>query len=98
MMVGTVVNNAILYVDTANQMRADMDLRTALVEAGALRIRPILMTTLTTIIAMIPLCLAIGESGQLLQGLALVNVGGLVTSTILALILLPTVCDMTEGA
>jgi multidrug efflux pump subunit AcrB len=89
MMVGTVVNNGILYVDTVNQLRVDMDLDTALAEAGAIRLRPILMTTLTTIIAMVPLCMAIGESGQLLQGLALVNVGGLTASTILALLVLP---------
>lgn len=89
MMVGTVVNNGILYVDTVNQLRVDTELDQALAVAGAIRLRPILMTTLTTIIAMIPLCMAIGDSGQLLQGLALVNVGGLTASTILALLVLP---------
>ena len=71
MLVGTVVNNGILYVD-------------------AIRVRPICMTTLTTIIAMIPNCLAFGKAGKMMQGLALVNVGGLVAATILTLVLLPS--------
>lgn len=89
MLVGTVVNNGILYVDTVNQYRQDMDMETALIEAGATRLRPILMTTLTTIVAMIPMCLAFGDAGEMMQGLALVDVGGMVASTILALLMLP---------
>lgn len=89
MLVGTVVNNGILYVDTVNQYRRDMDMQTALIEAGATRLRPILMTTLTTIVAMIPMCMALGDSGEIMQGLALVNVGGLTASTILSLLMLP---------
>lgn len=89
MLVGTVVNNGILYVDTVNQYRATMDMTTALIEAGATRLRPILMTTLTTIVAMIPMALAFGESGEMMQGLGLVNVGGLTASTILSLLMLP---------
>ncbi len=90
MLVGTVVNNGILYVDTVNQLRVEMPLDEALVEAGAIRVRPICMTTLTTIIAMIPNCLAFGKAGKMMQGLALVNVGGLVAATILTLVLLPS--------
>ena len=89
MLVGTVVNNGILYVDTVNQYRATMDIKTALIEAGATRLRPILMTTLTTIVAMIPMALAFGESGEMMQGLGLVDVGGLVASTVLSLLMLP---------
>ncbi len=89
MLVGTVVNNGILYVDTVNQYRSEMDVKTALIEAGATRLRPILMTTLTTIVAMIPMCLAFGDAGEMMQGLALVDVGGLVASTVLALLMLP---------
>lgn len=89
MLVGTVVNNSILYVDTVNQYRSEMDMNTALIEAGATRLRPILMTTLTTIVAMIPMAMAYGESGEMMQGLALVDVGGLLASTILALLMLP---------
>ena len=90
MLVGIVVNNGILYVDTVNQLRMEMPLDEALVEAGAIRVRPICMTTLTTIIAMIPNCLAFGKAGKMMQGLALVNVGGLVAATILTLVLLPS--------
>lgn len=89
MLTGTVVNNGILYVDTVNQYRQNMDMETALIEAGATRLRPILMTTLTTIVAMIPLALAYGDSGESMQGLALVDVGGLIASTVLALLMLP---------
>lgn len=89
MLVGTVVNNGILYVDTANQYRNGMDRDTALIEAGATRLRPILMTTLTTVVAMIPMALGIGDSGEMMQGMALVNVGGLMASTTLSLLMLP---------
>ena len=90
MLVGTVVNNGILYVDTVNQMIHDTPLDEALVEAGVIRMRPILMTTLTTVISMVPNALAYGEAGAMMQGLALVNVGGLTAATILTLVLLPT--------
>lgn len=96
-LVGTVVNNGILYVDTVNQYRETMDLDTALVEAGATRLRPILMTTLTTIVALVPLGLGIGQAGQMMQGLALVDMGGLIASTVLALLMLPVYYKVMEG-
>ena len=89
MLIGTVVNSGILYVDTVNQYRNTMDRDTALIEAGATRLRPILMTTLTTIISMIPMALAIGSSGEMTRGLAVVNIGGLAASTMLSLLMLP---------
>ena len=79
----------LMLVDTVNQYRAEMDIDTALIEAGATRMRPILMTTLTTIVAMIPMAAAYGQAGKIMQGLALVDVGGLTASTILALLMLP---------
>ena len=97
MLVGTVVNNGILYVDTADQNRRTMDRDTALIEAGATRIRPILMTTLTTALAMIPMALGIGEAGEMMQGLALVNVGGLLASTCLSLLMLPVYYTIVNG-
>lgn len=97
MLVGTVVNNGILYVDTVNQYRQTMDMQTALIEAGATRLRPILMTTLTTVVAMIPMCFGYGDSGELMQGLALVNVGGLIASTVLALLMLPVYYSVMNG-
>ncbi|MBQ6833252.1 MAG: efflux RND transporter permease subunit [Lachnospiraceae bacterium] len=96
-LVGTVVNNGILYVDTVNQYRVDMDLNTALVEAGATRLRPILMTTLTTVVALVPLGLGIGQSGQMMQALALVDMGGLIASTVLALLMLPIYYSVMNG-
>ena len=76
-LVGTVVNNGILYVDTVNQYRMEMPLRKALIEAGATRMRPIMMTSLTTILSMLPMAMAFGSSGSTTQGLAVVNIGGL---------------------
>jgi len=89
MLIGTVVNSGILYVDTVNQYRNTMDRDTALIEAGATRLRPILMTTLTTILSMIPMAMAIGSSGEMTRGLAIVNIGGLTASTLLSLLMLP---------
>lgn len=94
MLVGTVVNNGILYVDTVGLYRQTMDFQEALIEAGATRLRPILMTTLTTVVSMIPMAMAFGSSGELLQGLALVNIGGLMASTILSLLMLPVFCSI----
>jgi len=90
MLVGIVVNNGILYVDTVNQLREVIPLRKALIRAGQLRLRPILMTTLTTILSMSPLALAIGKGGKIMQGMALVIMGGLIASTLLILLLMPT--------
>ena len=89
MLVGTVVNNGILYVDSVDQLRKEMVLEEAVVEAGALRLRPMMMTTLTTVLSMLPMGIGFGDSGALMQGLAIVNIGGLVTSTALALLVLP---------
>lgn len=89
MMIGTVVNAGILYVDTVNRYRLTMDRDTALIEAGANRLRPILMTTLTTILSMIPMAMAIGNTGATTRDLALVNIGGLTASTVLSLFMLP---------
>ena len=90
MMVGNVVNGGILYVETANQFRADMPLEKALVEAGAIRLRPILMTVAITVISELPNMMAFGEAGETMQGAGLVNVGGLVASTALMLLMMPT--------
>lgn len=97
MLIGTVVNSGILYVDTVNQYRSEMDKRRALIEAGATRLRPILMTTLTTIVSMVPMAIGYGDNGELMQGLALVNVGGLTASTILSLLMLPVYYSLMSG-
>ncbi len=91
MLIGTVVNNGILYVDTVNQYRSDgtMKMKSALIQAGMVRMRPIFMTTLTTIVAMIPMAAGYGNAGATMQGLAVVDMGGLIASTALALLVLP---------
>ena len=91
MLVGIVVNNGILYVDSTNQLKAEMSVEDALIETGAIRLRPILMTSLTTILSMIPMGLALGTNGEMMQGMALVIIGGLLVSTVLTLVLIPTI-------
>ena len=91
MLVGIVVNNGIIYVDYTNQLRdSGRSTADALVETGRSRLRPILMTTLTTILSMIPMALGLGKNGELMQGMALVICGGLLASTVLTLLILPT--------
>lgn len=91
MLMGIVVNNGILFVDSANMLREEgMSTEDALVASGSTRLRPILMTTLTTILSMIPMGLGLGDNGVIMQGMALVIIGGLTASTILTLILIPT--------
>ncbi|MBR5429754.1 MAG: efflux RND transporter permease subunit [Firmicutes bacterium] len=90
MLEGIVVNNAILLVDTANALRqAGMPVDDALISSGQIRLRPILMTTLTTILAMVPLLFAKGMA-EMLRGIAQVVIGGMIASTLLVLLLLPT--------
>lgn len=97
-LIGTVVNAGILYVDTVNQYRDTMDRDTALIEAGATRLRPILMTTLTTIVSMIPMALGWGSTGEMTKGLAIVNIGGITASTLLSLLMLPVFyCIMSRN-
>lgn len=90
MLVGIVVNNGILYVDTTNQLKETMSLNEALMESGSIRLRPILMTTLTTILSMIPMVFATNENAAMMKGMALIIIGGLVTSTLLILLLMPS--------
>ena len=96
-LVGTVVNNGILYVDTVNQYRMEMPLKKALIEAGATRMRPIMMTSLTTILSMLPMAMAFGSSGSTTQGLAVVNIGGLSVGVLVALFILPVYYALMNG-
>ena len=92
MLGGIVVNNGILFIDTANTMRREQSLSAedALLTAGMLRMRPIFMTTMTTILSMVPLVVVQGGNAEMMKGMAWVIIGGLITSTILTLLLLPT--------
>jgi len=86
------VNNAILLVDQANQLRArGAGLRPALMEAGRRRLRPILMTALTTMLALVPLAIGAGEGGEAQAPLARAVIGGLLVSTAVTLVLIPAV-------
>jgi HAE1 family hydrophobic/amphiphilic exporter-1 len=91
MLIGIVVNNAIVLVDYVNLMRRERDLPLfdAVAEAGRLRLRPILMTTLTTILGLVPLALGIGAGAEIQAALARVVIGGLTASTLITLILIP---------
>jgi HAE1 family hydrophobic/amphiphilic exporter-1 len=89
---GIVVNNAIVLVDCAKQMRkSGMTTLDALVEAGRLRLRPILMTTMTTVLGLFPMALGLGEGAEVRAPLAITLIGGLVLSTGLTLIVIPVV-------
>src|SRR5690606_10176899 len=95
-LVGIVVNNAIVLVDYTNQLTAGgTPLRAALIEAGTRRLRPILMTTLTTVLALLPMASAAAEGSDIQAPLARVVVGGLTTSTLVTLLLLPCVYYLT---
>jgi len=91
LLAGIVVNNSILLVEYANQNRRlrGMSLEDAVVEAGAVRLRPILMTTLTTVFGMLPLALGLGEGSELMQPLAIAVVSGMTLSMGLTLIVVP---------
>lgn len=97
MLLGLVTKNAILLVDYANQARAKgMPLREALREACALRIRPIFMTTLSTILGMLPIALGLGAGAELRQSMGVVLVCGLTTSTLLTLVVVPLLYLLSE--
>ncbi len=99
MLGGIVVNNAILLVDHTNLLRRRerMPLRAAIEEAGRRRLRPILMTSLTTVLGLLPLALGLGESGEAQAPLARAVIGGLSSSTLLTLVFIPTVYSLFEG-
>ncbi|MBE9517289.1 MAG: efflux RND transporter permease subunit, partial [Bacteroidetes bacterium] len=92
LLVGIAVNDSIILVDAINQFRKEgLKLREAIVSAGQRRIRPIIMTTLTTILALFPLTLGFGESASLRSPMAWAVIGGLITSTMLTLVVIPCI-------
>ena len=99
MLVGIVVTNAIVLVDLVNQYRErGMTVRDALLHGASRRLRPILMTALATIFALLPMAIGLtGHGGFISQPLALVVIGGLVSSTALTLVVLPVLYDLVEG-
>ena len=98
LLAGIVVNNAIVLIDLVNQLRAEgLSIDEALVEGGRLRLRPILMTTLTTTLGLIPLALGIGEGAELRTPMAVPVIGGLVVSTLLTLVVIPVLYRVMDG-
>jgi len=99
MLGGIVVNNAILLVDYTNLLRRrdKMPLREAIEEAGRRRLRPILMTATTTIFALIPLALGLSEGGEAQAPMARAVIGGLLSSTLITLVIIPVVYSVFEG-
>ena len=97
MLVGIVVNNGIVLVDYTNQLRRrGMPLYQAVVEAARVRMRPVLMTALTTILAMVPLALELGAGSENWSAMARSVIGGMTTSTILTLVVVPVLYTLVE--
>lgn len=97
MMIGMVVNNGILLVDTTNRLKEEMEVEEALLQAGLIRLRPILMTTLTTVFSMIPMVMSTDSGMGMMRDMGYVIIGGLCTSTILALFLMPPFYMIING-
>ena len=95
MLSGIVVNNGIVLVDYINQLRLDgMEKREAIAEAGATRMRPIFMTSITTILGLIVMALGIGDGAEMMQPIAVVCIGGLLYATLLTLFVIPCLYDL----
>jgi HAE1 family hydrophobic/amphiphilic exporter-1 len=96
---GLVSKNAILLVDYTNTLRAQgLTLYDALIKAGPVRLRPILMTTATMVCGMLPMAVGLGAGGNMRQGMGIVVIGSLLSSTLLTLVLVPVMYSVLEGA
>jgi HAE1 family hydrophobic/amphiphilic exporter-1 len=96
-LIGVVVNNGIVMVDYINQLRASgMEKKAAIVEGSAVRLRPILMTSLTTIFGLIPMIVSKGEGSELFAPLGITLFGGMITSTFLTLLVLPVIYSIID--
>ena len=98
MLAGIVVNNAIVLIDAVNRLRREEGLsqREALMEAGRQRLRPILMTSATTIFGLLPMALGLGEGAELRAPLAITVIGGLAVATLLTLVIIPVVYSLLD--
>jgi HAE1 family hydrophobic/amphiphilic exporter-1 len=98
MLMGVVVNNAIVMLEKIKQLNEEGKTKyDSVIEACRLRLRPILMTTLTTILALVPLAIGVGQGSELMQPLGIVVIGGLLLSTLVTLVLVPTVYCAVYG-
>jgi HAE1 family hydrophobic/amphiphilic exporter-1 len=97
MLAGIVVNNAIVLVDLINQLREEgMERTAAIIEAGRSRLRPILMTTLTTALGLLPMAVGFGEGSEVRAPMAVTVIGGLIVSTFLTLLVIPVVYSLID--
>ena len=98
MLAGIVVNNAIVLVDYINHLRRNRGLskREAIVRAGSVRLRPILMTTATTVLGLLPMALGLGEGAEIRTPMALTVIAGLLSATVLTLVVIPVVYDLMD--
>ena len=97
MLAGIVVNNAIVLVDLINQLRSEGIAKTeAIMEAGRARLRPILMTTLTTALGLLPMAIGFGEGAEVRTPMAITVIGGLLVSTLLTLLVIPVVYSLLD--
>jgi HAE1 family hydrophobic/amphiphilic exporter-1 len=97
LLAGIVVNDAIVLVDYANQLRKQgLSKVEALARAGRVRLRPILMTTATTVFGLLPMALGLGEGAELRTPMALTVIGGMITSTLLTLLVVPAVYALLD--
>jgi HAE1 family hydrophobic/amphiphilic exporter-1 len=97
MLAGIVVNNAIVLVDLINQLRAQgVEKTEAIMEAGRERLRPILMTTLTTVLGLLPMAIGFGEGAEMRTPMAITVIGGLLVSTLLTLLVIPVVYSLLD--
>ena len=96
MLVGIIVNNGIVLVDTINRFRLEeeMERREAIIEAGVVRIRPVLMTATTTVLGLIPMALGFGEGAEMVQPVAIVSIGGLLYATVMTLVVVPVMYSL----
>ena len=95
---GVIVNNGIVFVDSVNQMRiGGMSKRDALIETGRVRLRPILMTALTTILGMSTMAFGTGMGAEMMQPMAVVVIGGLTYATLMTLFIVPILYDIVNG-
>ena len=90
MMMGIIVNNGIVLVDCINRFRLEgMEKREAIIQAGAVRMRPVLMTAATTILGLVPLAIGIGNGAEMVQPVAIACIGGFLYATIMTLFIVP---------
>ncbi|MYF31587.1 MAG: efflux RND transporter permease subunit [Gammaproteobacteria bacterium] len=97
LLVGIVVNNAIVLVDRVNRLRLDgLDRRTAVITGARQRFRPIMMTTITTVLGLLPMAIGLGEASELRTPMAITVIGGLLGATLLTLVVIPVVYDLVD--